>query len=88
MAEVVALWYGNGDFDETMHIIATVGQDVDCNAAQIATAIGIMRGLSAIDNKWTDPLGDTLNTYLRGMKTSTISELSDWTTRAVRRYAE
>lgn len=88
MAEVVALWYGNGDFDETMHIIATVGQDVDCNAAQIASAIGIMRGLSAIDKKWTDPLGDTLNTYLRGMKTSTISELSKWTVRAVRRHAE
>lgn len=87
MAEVVALWYGNGDFDQTMHIIATVGQDVDCNAAQIATVIGIIGGFEAIDKKWTEPLGDVLNTYIRGMKTSTISELSNWTTRAVRKHA-
>ncbi len=41
-AEIVALWFGNGDFDETMHIIGMIGYDVDCNAAQIMTAIGIM----------------------------------------------
>ncbi|MDF2672121.1 MAG: ADP-ribosylglycohydrolase, partial [Clostridiales bacterium] len=29
-AEVIALWFGNGEFDETMHIIAMEGQDVDC----------------------------------------------------------
>ncbi|BBI36425.1 ADP-ribosylglycohydrolase family protein [Cohnella abietis] len=86
MAEVVALWYGNGDFDATMHIISMAGQDVDCNAAQIATALGIMNGRSSIDSKWTDPIGDELDTYLRIMKKMKITELSDWTVKAVRKH--
>lgn len=86
MAEVVALWYGNGDFDETLHIIAMAGQDVDCNAAQIVTALGIINGLSSIDRRWTDPIGDGLDTYLRGMKKMKISELAEWTVSAVRKH--
>lgn len=65
MAEVVALWYGNGDFDETAYIIAMEGQDVDCNAAQILTVIGILRGLDGIRPAWREPIGDRLDTYMR-----------------------
>ncbi len=86
MAEITALWYGNGDFDETMHIIAMAGQDVDCNAAQIATALGIMNGLDSIASRWTDPIGDELDTYLRGMKKMKISELAQWTVDSVRKH--
>lgn len=78
-AQVIALYYGNGDFDETMHIIAMAGQDVDCNAAQIMTAIGIMIGSKNIPQKWKEPIGDELDTYLRGMKKMSIRALSDWT---------
>lgn len=87
MAQIVALWYGNGDFDETLHIIAMVGQDVDCNAAQIVTALGIMNGRDSIDSKWTDPIGDELNTYLRNMKKMSITGLADWTVNAVRKHS-
>ncbi len=84
-AEVVALWYGNGDFDETMHIVAMEGQDVDCNAAQIATVLGIIGGPEKISKKWTDPIGNDLNTYVRGMKTMKIDELAKWTVEIVRK---
>jgi hypothetical protein len=84
-AEVVALWYGSGDFDATMNIIALAGQDVDCNAAQIATVLGIAHGLDGIAAKWRDPIGDDLVTYVRGMKRMTISSLASWTTKAVRK---
>ena len=84
-AEVVALWYGNGDFDETMHIIAMEGQDVDCNAAQIATALGIILGPEGITEKWTGPIGDDLDTYVRQMKKMKISELAKWTVEVVRK---
>lgn len=84
-AEVVALWFGNGDFDETMHIIAMEGQDVDCNAAQIATAIGIIKGIEGINEEWTGPIGDDLNTYVRSMKKIKISGLSDWTVNSIRK---
>ncbi len=78
-AEVIALWFGGSDFDETMHIIAMVGQDVDCNAAQIATVLGVMIGPEGIPGKWSDPIGDMLQTYVRTMKRLSIRELADWT---------
>jgi ADP-ribosylglycohydrolase len=67
-AEVISLWFGNGDFDETMYYIAMCGQDVDCNAAQIGAALGAMKGSAAIAERWYRPLGDTVLTYLRNMK--------------------
>jgi ADP-ribosylglycohydrolase len=82
-AEVVALWYGRGDFDETMYIISMEGQDVDCNAAQIASALGIIS--SSIDKRWTDPIGDELNTYIREIRKIKITELAKWTVDVTRR---
>lgn len=87
-AEVVALWYGNGNFDETMHIIAMEGQDVDCNAAQIATALGIISGSAGIGEKWTKPIGDTLYTYVREMREMKISDLAKWTVDCARKAYE
>lgn len=78
-AQVIALWFGRGDFDETAYIIAMEGQDVDCNAAQILTAVGIMQGVEGIPNRWTDPIGDDLNTYLRQDRLLSIRELSERT---------
>ncbi len=83
-AEVVALWFGEGDFDETLHIIAMAGQDVDCNAAQILTALAVARGREAIPARWTDPIGDELKTYVRTMKTLSIAGLAERTVRASR----
>lgn len=85
-AEVVALWYGNGNFDKTMSIIAMAGQDVDCNAAQIATVLGVMFGPDAIGKRWSDPIHDELNTYMRGMEKLKITELARWTTGLVRKH--
>jgi hypothetical protein len=82
-AEVVALWYGEGDFDNTINIIAMAGQDVDCNAAQIMSAIGIIIGTNAIPARWKDPIGDNLDTYVRTMKKMTITELVEWTYRSI-----
>ena len=67
-AEVIALWFGNGDFDQTMYYISMCGQDVDCNAAQIGAALGAMTGSAGIAERWYRPLGETILTYLRGMK--------------------
>lgn len=86
-AEVVALWFGEGDFDETMRYVAHCGQDVDCNAAQIATAIGAMRGSSAVAERWTAPIGDTIHTYLRGLRELSLRELAGRTVSAARDLA-
>ncbi|MEW6522904.1 MAG: ADP-ribosylglycohydrolase family protein [Bacillota bacterium] len=83
-AEVVALWYGNGDFDRTMSIVAGCGQDVDCNAAQVGTVVGVIQGPEGISTAWSGPLEDTLQTYVRGMETMAISELARWTVELAR----
>ncbi|NLB91380.1 MAG: ADP-ribosylglycohydrolase family protein, partial [Clostridiales bacterium] len=82
-AEVVALWFGKGDFDETAYIISMEGQDADCNAAQILTAIGIMVGKENIPAKWTAPIGDELKTYLRRYRTISIKALAKQTVDAI-----
>ncbi|SDY23567.1 ADP-ribosylglycohydrolase family protein [Tindallia californiensis] len=83
-AEVIALWYGNGDFNKTMEIISLSGRDVDCNAAQIATILGIIHGLDGIEEKWKAPIGDELETYVRTMNNMTISGLAKWTVQSIR----
>ena len=79
-AEVVALYFGKGDFDETMHIIAQIGYDVDCNAAQIATAVAVMND-KPLDPSWTAPIGDKLRTYMRNVKNLSIRALAEDTVR-------
>ncbi len=78
-AEVVALYYGNGDFDRTMNIISMFGWDVDCNAAQIATVVAIANR-KAVGSKWTEPIGDMLYTYMRNINRVSIKELARQTT--------
>lgn len=81
-AEVVALWFGNGDFDDTLEIIGTCGVDVDCNAAQIMIALAAMKGSACIDSKWSEPFGDDIITYLRGMKRLSLDALCRKTAKA------
>lgn len=78
-AEVVALWFGDSGFDETAYIVSMEGQDVDCNAAQILTAIGIIVGLKGISEHWKDPIGDELKTYLRKHRRISIRALAQQT---------
>jgi hypothetical protein len=68
-----------------MHIVAMEGQDVDRNAAQIATAFCVAQGPSCLSREWTDPIGDELDTYVRGMKKLSIRQLAGWTARVARR---
>lgn len=74
-AEVIALWFGNNDFDETIHICAMEGYDVDCNAAQIGTVVAVASG-KPLASHWLDPIGDELITYMRGNEKLSIRELS------------
>jgi ADP-ribosylglycohydrolase len=78
-AEVIALWYGEGDFDKTLHISMMQGYDVDCNAAQICTVIGVIHGKDALRAQWTQPIGDTLHSYMRSCKEMSIRDLARMT---------
>lgn len=86
-AQIVAMWFGQGDFDETIFIIGMCGQDVDCNAAQVMNALGVMLGVKGIPARWLDPIGDRLDTYVRGMKQMSISGLAEWTKKMAKKLA-
>lgn len=79
-AEIVSLWFGNNDFTETISICCNCGYDVDCNAAQIGTVVGIQVGLEGIEKHWIEPIGDALITYVRAHERMSIRELADYTT--------
>ena len=84
-AEIVALWFGQTDFTKTLTICGMCGQDVDCNAAQIMTIVAIMTGTDSIPEYWKKPIGDKLDTYVRGMRTMSIKELASWTAEIARK---
>ncbi len=84
-AEIVALWYGGMDFEETCYIISMAGQDVDCTAAPVLNILAVMLGTQILEDKWTVPIGDTVLTTMRRMQKLGIDELIGLTCDAVRR---
>ncbi len=49
---VIALLYGEGDFEKTMEIATRCGQDSDCNPATAAGVLGVIIGYSAIPDTY------------------------------------
>ena len=84
--EVIALYYGEGDFSETLHIITMCGLDADCNAGMVMPIIAIRNGCGSIPEKYIHPAFDKLTTYMRGeMREITMDELEEKTVQAVTR---
>lgn len=81
-AEIIALWYGDGDFEKTLYIVTMAGIDVDCNAAQIMCILGIQNG--KIPMRLIHPAFDRLITYLRSYEELTLDELVDKTVSSIR----
>jgi len=83
-AEIVALWFGGNDFDETAYIIAMCGQDVDCTAGPVLNVLGVAYGMEQISEKWLKPLGNEVLTMMRKYRRFTVEELCGWTVQGVR----
>jgi ADP-ribosylglycohydrolase len=80
-ADILALWYGGGDMTRSFSLLAHAGLDVDCNAGLVGTVLGVMKG---VPEKWSAPLGDLLETYLKGKEKLSIHELAARTARLAR----
>ncbi len=87
-AEIVALWYGEGDFDKTAHIIAMCGMDVDCTAAPLLSVMAILLGGENVPAHWSEPVGEDIATYLRKDNRFTMNDLVNKTVDAVRAAAK
>lgn len=64
--EVIALYFGEGDFGKTLHIITMCGLDVDCNAGMILPIVAIRAGCGSIPERYMHPAFEKLTTYMRG----------------------
>ena len=75
-ADVMALWYGGGDMTRSFKLLAYAGLDVDCNAGLAGSVLGVMGGTP---DRWSRPIGDRLETYLKGKELLSIRELAQRT---------
>lgn len=83
-AQVIALWFGDGNFDRTLEIVCNIGHDVDCNAAQILCVLAIQQGSGCIAERWSAPLlKEDIVTYMRRPARIPFDELVRWTIDAV-----
>jgi ADP-ribosylglycohydrolase len=80
-ADLLALWYGGGDFTESMALLAKAGLDVDCNGGLVGNVLGVIRD---VPREWAEPLGDLLETYIKGKERLSIRELAKRTARLAR----
>ncbi|MFM8321504.1 MAG: ADP-ribosylglycohydrolase family protein [Chloroflexota bacterium] len=77
-ADLLALWYGQGDFTESMALLGRAGLDVDCNGGLVGTVLGVLRD---VPPAWADPIGDLLETYIAGKERLSIRALAERTAR-------
>lgn len=87
-AQVVSLYFCDNDYDKLCTLVAMCGLDVDCNAAQVACVLAVMQGMSAISPRWTEPLGNAMITYVRGMENVRYNDLTRKTINSVHKALE
>ena len=75
-AVIHSLWYGQGDMTESFAYLAKAGMDVDCNGGLVGNVLGLIRD---VPREWAEPLGDLLETYIKGKENLSIRELAQRT---------
>ena len=73
---VMGLLYGEGDLEKTLCITLMGGYDTDCTCATAGSIVGMMKGASALPDKWIGPLNDRLESMVMGFGDCTISDLA------------
>jgi hypothetical protein len=68
---------------ETFSLLAKAGLDVDCNAGLVGNVLGVIK---PVPLQWATPIGDRLETYIKGKEVLSIQELAQKTANlAIRR---
>ncbi len=74
MIVVASLLYGEGDFGKSICLAVQTGFDTDCNGATVGSVMGMRNGANSIDEVWTNPLNDKINTSILGFESVKISD--------------
>ena len=81
---VLALLYGNGDFEKTILNAVRCGDDTDCTAATAGAVLGIIHGINALPAKWCDPVGkDIITKCLSGFGMQIPKNIMELTERTI-----
>jgi hypothetical protein len=75
-AVITALWYEQNDMRRCFSLLAKCGLDVDCNGGLVGNVMGVIQ---PVPEQWAGPLGDLLETYLKGKEKLSIKALADRT---------
>jgi ADP-ribosylglycohydrolase len=81
---IMALLWGEGDFERSITISAMGGLDADCNAATTGSILGVLNGAASLPAKWVAPLNDTVESWLWEHSSVRISELAQRTVKLAR----
>jgi ADP-ribosylglycohydrolase len=73
---VMALLWGEGDFERSITTVAMGGWDADCNAATTGSIVGVLNGAARLPEKWTHPINDQMESWLWGHSSIRISDLA------------
>ncbi len=84
---LLALLYGDHDYEKTIGLAVQGGWDTDCNGATAGSILGVMHGAHRLPEKWIAPLNDTLVSGLFGLHQSSIRALADETYQFARKIA-
>ncbi len=76
---VTALLFSEGDFGKAICLAVQAGYDTDCNGATVGSVMGMRGGLACIDDQWTAPVHDTLETQVQGVGNMSISQAAQKT---------
>ncbi|WP_321387174.1 LamG-like jellyroll fold domain-containing protein [uncultured Enterococcus sp.] len=76
---LMGLLYGEGDFENSMWLAMSCGQDSDCTPSSVGGILGVYYGFNKIPSKWTDGLNRAKkfdNTYTFDEATKLNMELA------------
>ena len=59
---IAGLLYGEGDFEKSICLANSCGEDTDCTCATLGALLGILYGESGLPEKWKAPLDDKIAT--------------------------
>jgi len=83
---ITTLWFGGENFERSMKIVSSFGYDVDCNAGEVGTVLGIILGIDGIDARWYEPFNGIIETYMKAFKKIKITELVERTVDSMLRF--
>src|SRR5690606_18756881 len=78
---IMALLYGDDDFQKSLMIVNTSGWDTDCNSGNVGCLLGIKNGLAGIDfggPDWRGPVADRLSFATAEGRRGISDAFCDW----------